>query len=68
MSQDIPEPLTPEEIDMMNLGEAQEHYRHLSQAIQQARVDEETKKRLWTDWRLLRNRVRDLTKSSGDAP
>ena len=65
MSQDVPEPITPEEVDVMNLADAQEAYRHLSQALQQARVDEETKKRLWADWKLVRNRVRLLKKSEG---
>ena len=65
MSQDVPEPITPEEVDVMNLADAQEAYRHLSQALQQARVDEETKKRLWADWKLVRNRVRTLKKSEG---
>ena len=59
-SQDIPEPLTQEQIDAMELAEAQETYYHLSRALQQARVDEETKERLWADWRLVRDRVRDL--------
>ena len=67
MSQDIPEPITPEEVDVMNLADAQEAYRHLSQALQQARVDEDTKKRLWDDWKLVRTRVRELKKSDGES-
>jgi hypothetical protein len=66
-SQDIPQPLTPEQIAAMDLAEAQETYARLSRALQQARVDDETKQRLWRDWRTVRERVRDL-KSGQDTP
>lgn len=68
MSQDIPEPISPEEVAVMDLAEAQEAYRHLSQAIQQARADETTKKRLWDDWRLVRERIRELKPPEGTSP
>lgn len=68
MSQDIPEPITPEEVDVMTLADAQEAYRHLSQALQQARVDEDTKKRLWDEWKLVRNRFRELKKNEERSP
>ncbi|MHC4964470.1 MAG: hypothetical protein ACYTGE_06140 [Planctomycetota bacterium] len=59
-SKDIPAPLTQEQIDAMSLPEAQETYARISRALQQARVDDETKERLWRDWRLIRDRVRNL--------
>ncbi len=68
MSQDIPEPLSAEEVALMDLPEANEALAHLSQAIQQARVDAETKKRLWDDWRLVRDRKRELRKNAGASP
>jgi hypothetical protein len=46
----------------MTLPEAQETYARISRALQQARVDEETKERLWRDWRLIRDHVRTLKK------
>jgi hypothetical protein len=61
-SKDIPPPLTPEQIEAMTLPEAQETYARISRALQQARVDEETKERLWRDWRLIRDHVRTLKK------
>jgi hypothetical protein len=61
-SKDIPPPLSPEQIEAMTLPEAQETYARISRALQQARVDEETKERLWRDWRLIRNHVRALKK------
>ncbi len=60
LSRDIPEPLTPEQIAAMGLAEAQEAYGHFSQAIQQARLDAGQRQRLWQDWKLLRERVREL--------
>jgi hypothetical protein len=62
-SQDIPEPLTQEQVDAMDLADAQEMYAKLSQAIQRARTDEETKERLWRDWRMVKARVRDLKRA-----
>jgi hypothetical protein len=62
-SQDIPEPLTQEQVDAMDLPDAQEMYAKLSQAIQRARTDDETKERLWRDWRMVKARVRDLKKA-----
>ena len=48
----------------MTLADAQKAYSHLSQALQQARVeDDDLRKRLWKDWRLVRDRVRDLKKA-----
>jgi hypothetical protein len=60
---DVPDPITAHDVAEMNLAEAQDAYRQLSQALQQARVDKETKKRLWDEWRQVRNRVRELKKS-----
>ena len=60
LSKDIPDPLSPEQIAAMGLAEAQEAFGHFSQAIQQGRVDAATRQRLWADWKLLRERVRDL--------
>jgi hypothetical protein len=60
LSKDIPEPLSPEQIAAMGLAEAQEAYGHFSQAIQQARLDPADRQRLWQDWKLLRERVREL--------
>jgi hypothetical protein len=59
-SKDVPPPLTQGQIDAMSLPEAQEAYARISRALQQARVDGETKERLWRDWRLVRDRVRAL--------
>jgi hypothetical protein len=56
----VPEPLTPQQIDAMTLPDAQQAYAEISRALQQARVDEEIKERLWRDWRLIRDRVREL--------
>jgi hypothetical protein len=69
-SKDIPESLTPEQIAAMGLAEAQEHYGHFSQAIQQARLDPAERQRLWQDWKLLRERVRVLKaeQEKGGAP
>jgi hypothetical protein len=61
-SQDIPEPLTEQQVEAMDLGEAQEAWARISRALEQARVDSETKQRLWRDWRLVRERVRKLKK------
>ncbi len=59
-SKDIPEDLSEEQVAAMGLAEAQEAYGHFSQAIQQARLDAVTRQRLWQDWKLLRERVREL--------
>jgi len=59
-SKDVPAPVTQEQIDAMSLPVAQETYARISRALQQARVDDETKERLWRDWRLIRDRVRGL--------
>jgi hypothetical protein len=48
----------------MTLPEAQEAYARISRALQQARVDDETKERLWREWRLIRDRVRELKKKA----
>ncbi|MHC4100576.1 MAG: hypothetical protein ACYSW1_06795 [Planctomycetota bacterium] len=61
-SKDVPPPLTAEQIEAMSLPEAQETYARISRALQQARVDKETKERLWRDWRLIRDHVRNLKK------
>jgi hypothetical protein len=61
-SKDVPPPMSPEQIEAMTLPEAQETYARISRALQQARVDEETKERLWRDWRLIRDHVRTLKK------
>ena len=54
--------LTPEQVNAMDLADAQEMYARLSQAIQRARTDDETKERLWRDWRMVKARVRELKK------
>jgi hypothetical protein len=59
-SRDVPLPVSPAQVDAMSLPEAQEIYARISRALQQARVDDETKQRLWRDWRLVRDRVREL--------
>ena len=59
-SKDVPAPVTQEQIDAMSLPVAQETYARISRALQQARVDDETKERLWRDWRLIRDRERGL--------
>jgi len=64
----IPEPLTAERLAGMNLGEAREAFMHFSWAIQQEVGDEDTKKRLWDDWRLVKARFRELKKSDGASP
>jgi hypothetical protein len=68
MSQDIPEPITAEEVALMDLAEANEARGRIAQAIQQARVDEETEKRLRLEFRLVLNRVRELKASQGRSP
>jgi len=68
MSQDIPEPITVEEVALMDLAEANEARGRIAQAIQQARVDEETEKRLRLEFRLVLNRVRELKAASGRSP
>lgn len=62
---DIPEPITAEEVAAMDLAEAQEVYARLSVALQQARVEDETRKRLWDEWRMVRDRVRDIKTGDG---
>jgi hypothetical protein len=59
-SQDVPLPLTQQQIDAMSLPEALEMWARLSRALQQARLDDETEERLRRDWRLTRGRVREL--------
>ena len=63
--QDIPEPITAEEVAAMDLAEAEEMYRHLSYALQQGYGDEATKKRLWDEWKMIRNRVREIRTGGG---
>ncbi len=59
-SKDIPEDLTEEQIAAMDLAEALEHYGHVSQAIQHGRIDTSIEQRLRQDFRLLKERVRQL--------
>ena len=65
MSQDIPEPISPQEVDVMNLADAQEAYRPLSQPLQQARADWGTQTRLGADLTPVRARVPPHTTSAG---
>ena len=65
MSQDIPEPITAEEVARMDLAEANEARGRIAQAIQQARLDDETKQRLRAEFRLVLSRVREI-KAAGD--
>ena len=61
----IPEPLTAERLAGMNLGEAREAFMHFSWAIQQEVGDEDTRRRLLNDWRMIRDHVRKLRKRGG---
>ena len=65
MPQDIPEPITVEEVAAMDLAEAEKVYRHLSYALQQGYGDEATKKRLWDEWKMIRTRVREIRTAGG---
>ncbi|MHC4220348.1 MAG: PilN domain-containing protein, partial [Planctomycetota bacterium] len=56
-SKAVPEPLTQEQVDAMNLTEAQETFAQISAALKRAQVDDDTKERLWRDWRMVRDRV-----------
>ena len=60
MSQDIPEPITAEEVAVMDLAESREAQGRIAQAIQQARLDEETKDRLKAEFTLVKIHIREL--------
>ncbi len=59
-SQDIPEPLSNEQIDAMRLAEAREALTRVSAARQRARLDEPLRKRLKKEFKLLVEKVKEL--------
>ena len=65
MAHDTPAPITAEEAAAMDLAEAQEMYARLAVALQLTRDDDETRKRLWDEWRMVRDRVRDIKTGDG---
>ncbi len=59
-SHDIPEPLSPKQIDAMRLSEAREALTRVSAARQRARLDEPLRKRLKKEFKLLVEKVKEL--------
>jgi len=68
MSQDIPEPITAEEVAVMDLAEAREAQGRIAQARQQARIDEKTEDRLKAEFTLVKLRIRELRAAGGGSP
>ncbi|MHC4588236.1 MAG: hypothetical protein ACYTAQ_02605 [Planctomycetota bacterium] len=54
------------EIAAMSLSEARERYARVSRMLQRCRLDDQTKKRLWREWRRVRVRVRELKSQARD--
>ncbi len=61
-SQDIPEALTEEQIELMTLDDAQESRARVAKARQRGILDKETRERLRKEFRLLTSRIRKLQK------
>ncbi len=59
-SQDIPDPVTPEQIAAMTLPEAQEAWSRVAHALRRSVADADTRKRLREEFRLVRDRIREL--------
>ena len=59
-SQNIPEPLTPQQIDVMALPEAQEARSRVAYALARGRLDQDTRPRLQEEFRVLQARIREL--------
>ncbi len=59
-SQDIPDPITPEQIAAMTLPEAQEAWSRVAHALRRSVADADTRKRLREEFRLIRDRIREL--------
>lgn len=59
-SQDIPDPLTPEQIQAMDLAEAQETWAEIAHSLRRGVLEPETRERLRSEFRLIRDRIRDL--------
>ncbi len=59
-SQDIPESMTPEQIEAMSLAEAQEAWADVAHSLRRGVVDKDTRARLRKEFRLIRDRIREL--------